>query len=67
MTVLQNHFHQQLYMTNKSRDEIDRLLGRLRAGRASKGDRRWVGTVRSSLCGIYGCDCTKNELGERKI
>jgi len=54
-------------MTNKSRDEIDRLLGRLRAGRASKGDRRWVGTVRSSLCGIDDCTCAQNELGERKI
>ena len=67
MTVLQNHFHQQLYSTSKSREEIDRILERVRAGRADATDTRWVNSVRSVLCGIDECECATNELGERAI
>ena len=65
MTILQNTFHGQHYKSSKSRDEITRILDRLAAGRADAGDRRWSRRVRSELCGVDGCTCARNEIGER--
>ena len=64
MTNLTNTFHVTEYRTRKSPDDLNRL----RHGNPftrDPADRRFVARVRRALCGVDGCVCARNDLGER--
>ena len=63
-TTLTNNFHGTEYTTTKTRGEIDRILDTQPDDR-TPAQRRWVTRVRRELCGINGCTCALNDLGER--
>jgi len=60
-----NSFHGTKYKTNKSGEEICRIIG-MEPSRRTSAEKAWVNKVRRSLCGISGC-CCGGELDERGI
>lgn len=63
-THLTNSFHNRGIYTSKTREQIDAILDTLPDNRTYK-DRAWIRRVHSALCGVKGCACGRNELGER--
>ena len=64
-TTLRNKFHNTSYRTSMSREEIDARLARVDLGTATETEKTWAAKVRRTLCGIKGCTCAQNTIGER--
>ena len=63
MTTIKNNFHNTEFVTTKTADDINKIIGTNPAD-YTPAEKSWVTKARKALCGISYCTCG-GELSER--